>query len=134
LTDGACMVVLCTVARGLPIVLAALLAMAAIAVLSIALEFALWRPLRARSAGFMSLFLASVGLALVLRNTIYWVAGPQQRTYSVDPYKVYVLGSVRLSGAQGIAIVVASVGIVLVGLLISRTDVGRMMRAVADDL
>jgi branched-subunit amino acid ABC-type transport system permease component len=82
----------------------------------------------------MSLFLASVGLALVLRNTIYWVAGPQQRTYSVDPYKVYVLGSVRLSGAQGIAIVVAAVGIVLVGLLIARTELGRMMRAVSDDL
>jgi branched-subunit amino acid ABC-type transport system permease component len=82
----------------------------------------------------MSLFLASVGLALVLRNTIYWVAGPQQRTYEVDPYKVYVLGSVRLSGAQGIAILVAAVGIVLVGLLIARTEVGRMMRAVADDL
>src|SRR5439155_449953 len=56
------------------------------------------------------------------------------RTYAVDPYKVYVIGSARLSGAQGIAIVVAAVGIVLVGLLIARTGVGRMMRALADDL
>jgi neutral amino acid transport system permease protein len=134
LTYGAFTGVLFNVTLGLPIVVAALLAMVATAVLSVALELVLWRPLRARSAGFMSLFLASVGLALVLRNAIYWVAGPQQRTYKVDPYKVYVIGSVRLSGAQGIAIVVAAVGIVLVGLLIARTDVGRMMRAVADDL
>jgi branched-subunit amino acid ABC-type transport system permease component len=112
MTFGAFMGVLFNVTLGIPIVLSALLAMAATAALSVALELALWRPLRSRSAGFMSLFLVSVGLALVLRHVIYLVAGPQPRTYAVDPYKVYVL----------------------VGLLIARTSVGRMMRAVADDL
>jgi neutral amino acid transport system permease protein len=134
MTFGAFMGILFNVTLGLPIVLAAVLAMAATAVLSIALELVLWKPLRTRSAGFMSLFLVSVGLALVLRHAIYLVAGPQPRTYSVDPYKVYVIGSARLSGAQGIAIVVAAVGIVLVGVLIARTGVGRAMRALADDL
>jgi branched-subunit amino acid ABC-type transport system permease component len=134
MTFGAFVGVLFNVTLGLPIVPAALLAMAATAVLSVTLDVALWRPLRRRRAGFMSLFLVSVGLALVIRYVIYLVAGPQPRTYAVDPYKVYVLGSVRLSGAQGIAIVVAAVAIVLVGLLIGRTGVGRMMRAVADDL
>jgi neutral amino acid transport system permease protein len=134
MTFGAFMGILFNVTLGLPIVPAAVLAMAATAVLSIALELVLWQPLRTRSAGFMSLFLVSVGLALVLRHAIYLVAGPQPRTYSVDPYKVYVIGSARLSGAQGIAIVVASVGIVLVGVLIARTGVGRAMRALADDL
>jgi neutral amino acid transport system permease protein len=134
MTFGAFMGILFNVTLGLPIVPAAVLAMAATAVLSIVLELVLWQPLRTRSAGFMSLFLVSVGLALVLRHAIYLVAGPQPRTYSVDPYKVYVIGSARLSGAQGIAIVVASVGIVLVGVLIARTGVGRAMRALADDL
>lgn len=134
MTFGAFIGVLFNVTLGLPIVPSALLAMAATAVLSVALDVALWRPLRRRRAGFMSLFLVSVGLALVIRYMIYLVAGPQPRTYAVDPYKVYVLGSVRLSGAQGIAIVVAAVAIVLVGVLIGRTGVGRMMRAVADDL
>jgi branched-chain amino acid transport system permease protein len=134
MTFGAFMGILFNVTLGLPIVAAAVLAMIATAVLSIALELTLWRPLRARSGGFMSLFLVSVGLALVLRHVIYLVAGPQPRTYTVDPYKVYVIGSARLSGAQGIAIVVAAVGIVLVGVLMARTGVGRMMRALADDL
>src|SRR5919201_4262065 len=134
MTFGAFVGVLFNVTLDLPIVAAALLAMLATAVLSVVLELVLWRPLRARSAGFMSLFLVSVGLALVLRHVIFLVAGPQPRSYDVDPYKVYVLGSVRLSGAQGTTIVVAAVGIVLVGLLIARTNVGRMMRAVADDL
>src|SRR6185295_2640601 len=129
MTFGAFTAVYFNVTLELPIVTATLLAMLATALLSVAFELVLWRPLRARNAGFMSLFLVSVGLALVLRHVIYLVAGPQSRTYTVDPYKVYVIGSARLSGAQGIAIVVAAVGIV-----IARTGVGRMMRALADDL
>ena len=50
----------------------------------------------------MSLFLASIGLALVLRQAIFLVAGPQPRSYDVDPYKVYVLGEVRLAGSQAV--------------------------------
>ena len=107
--------------------------MVAASALSVGLDFALWRPLRARRANFMSLFLASIGLALVLRQAIFLAWGPQPRAFDVDPFKVYTIGSVRLSGAQVIAIVVAVVAIVLVGLLLSFTTLGRTMRAVADD-
>jgi neutral amino acid transport system permease protein len=134
MTFGAFIAIYFNVTRELPIVTAAILAMLATALLSVALELVLWKPLRARSAGFMSLFLVSIGLALVLRHVIYLVAGPQPRTFTVDPYKVYVIGSARLSGAQGIAIVVAGIGILLLGVLIAKTGVGRMMRALADDL
>jgi neutral amino acid transport system permease protein len=134
MTFGAFIAVYFNVTRELPIVTAAILGMLATALLSVALEFVLWKPMRARNAGFMSLFLVSIGLALVLRHVIYLVAGPQPRTYTVDPYKVYVIGSARLSGAQAIAIVVAGVSIVVLGILIARTGVGRMMRALADDL
>ena len=130
---GACMAFLFNVTLGLQMVLSTALAMVATAVLSVTLELVLWRPLRARGAGFMSLFLASIGLALILRQLLLLVAGPQSRAYDVNPYKVYVIGSVRLSGSQAIAIAVAVVAIVLVGVLLSSTSLGRTMRAVADD-
>jgi neutral amino acid transport system permease protein len=133
LTFGAFIAVLFNVRLDESMIVATAVAMAATVVLSVGLEGALWRPLRARRAGFMSMFLASIGLALVLRQLIFLVAGPQSRAYDVDPYKVYVLGSVRLSGSQVVAIVVAAVAIVLVGLLLGGTSVGRTMRAVADD-
>ena len=101
MTFGAFVAVLCNDRGGMGMVVAAALAMVATAILSLSLEGALWRPLRARRAGFMSLFLASIGLALVIRQAIFLVAGPQPRSYDVDPYKVYVVGSVRLSGAPG---------------------------------
>src|SRR5215510_5683575 len=97
---------------GLPLVVATLLGMLATAALSLGLDFVLWRPLRARRAGFMSLFLASIGLALVLRQALLLAFGPQPQQFRVDPYKVYVLGSVRLSEAQVVAIV-AAVGVIL---------------------
>jgi branched-subunit amino acid ABC-type transport system permease component len=81
----------------------------------------------------MSLFLASIGLALVLRHVLLLVAGPSARSYDVDPFKVYELGEVRLSGGQAAAIVTAIVAIVLVALLLGLTTIGRTMRAVADD-
>jgi neutral amino acid transport system permease protein len=118
---------------GLGMVPAALLGMLATAALSLVLDIALWRPLRARRAGFMSLFLASIGLALVLRQVLLLAYGPQPQSYAVDQYKVYVLGSVRLSEPQLITIIVAAGAIGAIGVLLARTTLGRTMRALADD-
>lgn len=123
---------------GLGMLVSTLLAMLATAVLSLGLDAVLWRPLRARRAGFMSLFLASIGLALVLRQVLLLAYGPQPHTYKVDQYKVYVIGSVRLSQAQVITILVASLAIVAVVLLTLvwlavQTPWGRVLRAIRED-
>jgi len=133
MTFGAFVGVLFNVTLGLPMVPATLLAMATTAALSVTLEFTLWRPLRARGARFMSLFLASIGLALVLRQAVLLVAGPQPRTFDINPYTVFVLGSVRLSLGQAVAVAVGAGAIIVVGLMLGLTTSGRTMRAVADD-
>ena len=114
-------------------VVAALAGMAATAVLSLALDVVLWKPLRTRRAGFMSLFLASIGLALILRQALLFAAGSGPRSYRVNPYRVFVIGSIRLSEAQVIAIATAAATIVVVGLFLARTTTGRILRATADD-
>src|SRR5206468_3305118 len=74
MTFGAFMGILFNVTLKLPIIPAALLAMVATAALSVALELVLWRPLRARSAGFMSLFLASVSGVRTNRVIVFtWI-------------------------------------------------------------
>src|SRR5258707_15237634 len=118
---------------GLGMIPSTLLGMLATAALSLVLDVALWRPLRARRAGFMSLFLASIGLALVLRQVLLLAYGPQPQSYAVDQYKVYVLGSVRLSEPQLITIIGAAGPIGVIGVLLARTTLGRTMRALADD-
>ena len=69
----------------------------------------------------------------LLRHVLFLVAGAEPRSYAIDPFKVYVIGSVRLGGSQGIALVVGVSAIVLVALLLARTALGRKMRALADD-
>ena len=118
---------------GVGIVVATVLGMIATALLSVGLDVVLWKPLRARRAGFMSLFLASIGLALVLRQSLLFAFGPQPQTYRVDQYSVYTIGSVRLSQAQVITIVAATIAILAIGLFLSRSTAGRTMRALADD-
>jgi len=133
MTFGAFVAVTFDTTLGLGMIVATAAAMVAASALSVGLDFALWRPLRARRANFMSLFLASIGLALVLRQVLLLAYGPQPQSYKVDQYKVYVLGSVRLSEPQLITIIVATGAIAAIGVLLARTTLGRTMRALSDD-
>lgn len=132
LTAGAYAAVAAT-SLGLGMVAAALLAGVAGLVLAVLLELTLWRPLRRKGAGFMSLFLASIGLALVLRNVLFLVATAEPRSYPVDVFQVYAVGPIRISQTQSIAVASAFGVIALVALLLARTTLGRSMRALADD-
>src|SRR5919205_915941 len=109
---GAFMAFLFDVTIGLPMVAATLLAMLVTAALSVALEGVLWRPLRRRRAGFMSLFLASVGLALGLTTigrTMRAVADDRAlaAVAGIDTERVVVLTWVLAGLLAGLAGVLA---------------------------
>jgi len=132
LVFGAYMALVVNVTWGQSLVVGALFAMVMTALLGIALEFGLWRPIRRRGAGIVSLLIVSIGLALVLRNSILLWQGGAPRRYDVDVFQVYELGPIRLSLSQIVVIVVASVVIIGVGLLLARTTLGKAMRALSD--
>ena len=133
LVFGAYVALAVNVGWGGNMVLAALAAVAATAGLAAVLEFSLWRPLRRKGAGLFSFFIAAIGLALVLRHAVFLVGEAQPRRYDVDVFQVYELGPVRLSQSQLITIGIASGAIVLVGLMLARTGLGKAMRALADN-
>ena len=112
---------------------ATVIAMLATVLLAVALELVLWRPMRGRRAGLLSTFITAIGLALVLRQSLFLSAGAQSRSYAVDQFSVYQLGPVRLPQSQLVAVVVSMAAVILVGLLLARTDIGRRMRAFADN-
>jgi len=133
LSYGAYAGALVNVTWGEPMVLATAAAMVAVAILSVAVEFLLWRPLRRRGGGLFTLFVSSLGVALVLRGILYLVAGPNPESYRVNRFSVYDFGPVRLSESQLIAVVVACVAIGLVGLLFASSGLGKSMRALANN-
>ena len=103
------------------------------ALLAVAFEFALWRPLRRRRTSFIAFFVPSVGLALILRNAISLIAGSEFRIYEWDQLAVYELFDLRFSAAQVITIATGVAVVTAMGLMLARTSLGRAMRAVSDD-
>jgi neutral amino acid transport system permease protein len=133
LTFGAFMAFAANITWGANMVVAVLFAMASTAALGVLLEFVLWRPIRRRGAGLISLFIVAIGLALVLRHVIFLVWGSRPRRYDVDVFQVYALGPIRLSLSQLVVIAVAFTAIAAVGLMLARTRLGKSMRALSDN-
>jgi branched-subunit amino acid ABC-type transport system permease component len=133
ITYGAFTAVAVNIVWKLNIVVGAIAAVAAIAALAVGLEYVFWRPMRRRRAGVFTMFVASLGLSLIMRGLLYSVASPNPRTYRINVFQVYDIGGVRLSESQLVAIVIAFVAIVLVGLMFARTQIGRSMRALSDN-
>jgi neutral amino acid transport system permease protein len=133
LTLGAFLAFVVNVSWGANMVFAVLFAMAATALFGVALEFALWRPMRQKGAGIIALFIVSIGLALVLRNTILLIWGGSPRRFAVDIFQVYELGPIRLSLSQIVVILIAFGAIGGVGLMLAATRIGKAMRALSDN-
>lgn len=133
LTWGAYAALTADVTWRLGMVPATIVAMVATAALAVLLEFELWRPMRRRRAGQFSTFITAIGLALVLRQTIFLAEGAQSQSYLIDQFSVYRFGPVHLSASQLAAIVLSVLVIVFVGLLLARTNLGRSMRAFSDN-
>lgn len=105
------------------------LAVLGTAALGLALEFALWRPLRRRRAGLLPTFVSAIGVALVLRQAILLAAGGDSRSFRVNAFTVHRFAGVRVSSSQLIAIGLAVAAIAVLGVFLARTRLGRSMRA-----
>ena len=113
------------------LVVATVGAMIATALLAAGIHFAVLRPLRGR--GLVAMALITVGLALMLRDLIFMVAGTDIRQYGIDEMAVLNLGLVRISPGQAVAIAITIVVAPAVGFLLAKTALGKSMRAVADN-
>ena len=71
ITYGAFTAVAVNIVWKLNIVLGAIAAVAAIAALAVVLEYVFWRPMRRRRAGVFTLFVASLGLSLIMVSLLY---------------------------------------------------------------
>jgi neutral amino acid transport system permease protein len=133
LTFGAYMAFAANVTLGANMIVATLFAMVATAFLGLGLEYVLWRPMRRKGAGVVSLFITSIGLALVLRDVIFLIWGAQGRRYNIDVFQVYRFGFLRLSLSQIVTIGISATAILLVAVMLARTRLGKAMRALSDN-
>lgn len=115
------------------LVVATLLSVAASVLLAVGTELALWRPLRRRRATILSLVIASLGLALILRNAIQVWFGGDFRSFARHTTEAPTYFGVHISNAHWATLAITLLLIALVHLLLTRTKVGKAMRALADN-
>ncbi len=121
------------VSAGVNIGVAVLAALAAVAMLGLGSEYAIWRPMRRRGAGMLQLLLLSLGFAFVIRYMIQFHWTGQLRTLDVDATKAFHPGDLTISYVQLIVIVGAGAILAFVAILLKTTMLGKSMRALADN-
>jgi len=108
-----------------------LLALLGTGILAIAIDRLVYR--RLRRARPVMLLMLSVGVAFVLRNLILFSAGADPYYYSHRIQRaIHILG-VRLKVDQVFIIALGFVLVVLLHLFLTRTRIGKAMRAMADN-
>ena len=133
LTAGA-YVTLGVAAAGLPFWLAAMAGIIAMAAIALLLDRVVWSPLRRAGTSTLQSFLVAIGLALVVRYTVQFFAGSQIRRVGLDTISAVDIGPWHLGTLQLLALLVGLAVIILTGLALRFTRLGKEMRALSDNM
>lgn len=133
-TAGAYSAFLCKIWFGFPLRFSILLAIILSTLLGCLLELGVYRPLRRKGASPLILLLASLGIYILMQNTVSLVFGDDTKTVrsGVVHEGINVFGA-RITATQILTICVSFVLVVTVAALLRKTRIGKAMRAVAND-
>ena len=136
ITIGAALGFLFNVTVGIHLIPATAIAMLLGGLLSAGFDLGIWRPLRRRGTGLVSMMIISVGVAIMLRYLILYQFGDRARPYddyAVQTDTLFDIGPVRFI-PKDVVIIVASVVVLLaVAAMLRLTKLGKAMRAVSDN-
>lgn len=134
ITFGALIAYVFNVAVGLPLVVAGIVAVIFGAGFGWAQDRALWRPLRRRSTGLIAMMIVSIGFGLLLRNVYQYFFGSNTRSYNeYTSQRSIDLGLFDLAPKEMWIIGISIATIAVVTTALSRTRMGKAMRAVSDN-
>lgn len=132
-TWGALTALVFTSFWSLPFWLGIILAVAAGALLGLALDAGLWRPLRRKGLGIIQLMIVSIGLSLALRYTFqFFIGGRTYQLPGASPAPIQ-LGPIQLSYIDLISMGVSIIVILGVAYFLLGTRVGKATRAISDN-
>lgn len=97
-------------------------------------ELGMWRRLRARQTGRISMLVVAIGVSIALRHIFLLLYGGASRPYTdYTIQRGFGLGPFNLPAKDYVLTAVALVVLVAVGCTLVYTRIGKAMRAVADD-
>jgi branched-chain amino acid transport system permease protein len=114
------------------IVVAVVVATVLCAILGVLIERVAYRPLR--NAPRLAPLITAIGVSLILENALYqWQGGLPVFLPTVITRSNYPIAGTTISNVEILVIVVAVLMMVALDLFINRTNLGKAMRAVAQD-
>ncbi len=119
---------------GVHLILAGAIAVVITALVAVCCDYVIWKPMRKKGAGSVTLIIISIGLALFLRNLIIFLWGPDLKRYDLPVKRGIELGSVVITQNQIVVIMVAIICMFLVHYLLKKTTIGKAMRALSDNI
>ncbi|MDX6410557.1 MAG: branched-chain amino acid transport system permease protein [Gaiellaceae bacterium] len=133
LTFGAYMAIVSRAAFGFPLALALPFAFVTTALLALALEMVMWRPMRRKGAGAMQLLLMALGLAFVIRNVIQLFAGSDVRQLGANVTSSVTFHNLHIGRTELWVVILAFAVLVALAVMLSRTRLGMHIRALSDN-
>lgn len=133
-TGGAIVAYVFNVTFGLNLIFAATIAVLIGGVFGALLDRGLWRPMRKRGTGLIAALVVSIGLALVLRYLYLYFFGGSSRSYAQYATQTPLdFGPIAIPPRDLVIMAISVVVLLLVGLGLQRTRLGKATRAVADN-
>jgi branched-chain amino acid transport system permease protein len=132
-TFGAIVAWIFAVLLGLNIFVAMVIALVLGGVFGYLNDWLLWKPLRRKGVKLVQAMIVSIGLAIALRYFYLFNIGGDTKTMSVGLSDAVVLGPVRITTGSILSMVLSVIVLVLVGLFLTRTRIGKATRAVSDN-
>ncbi len=115
-----------------PLYLSAAPAMILTAMIGFSQDFFIYRPLRRGNP--ITLLIASIGLSYMLRNAVRFVWGSDLKTFDLPPSRGIELGGYYVTETQLLMLAAAVAFLAILYLLLTRTLLGKSLRATADNL
>jgi neutral amino acid transport system permease protein len=119
---------------GVPIWLSMILAAVGTVGAMLLSEKLLWSRMRSIRASSTTLIIISIGLALFLRNGIFFIWGGSNQNYKVPVTPALDIFGLKIPQNQILVLVLAILAILGLHYILQNTKIGKAMRAVADDL
>jgi branched-subunit amino acid ABC-type transport system permease component len=131
MTAGAYLAFIANARLGLPLFWAAILSALVFAAIAVAIDQAVFRQLRERTA--ITMLVASMGVSFVLENIFRFIFGNSAKSFAVQIARPQNFLGLRVNNEQMITAAVAISAMIAVFVILRYTPLGRAMRAVADN-
>ncbi len=131
-TFGAYMAYIVNVSLGMNLFYGAVAAFFLTGILGIATDRLVFKKLRNNGSNVISMMIASIGIGLVVRQSIQEKWGPNQLWYELDTRTLEIFGA-AITDMQVYIILISIALILILHFMFTRTKLGKAMRGVSDN-